>query len=296
MRDVLLRGLLPEAGLRVLFVRAGDLSRMARMLHGLAPTSAAIFGEALAAGLLLGALQKERTRVNLSLEVDGPISGLLVDADTEGNVRGRVRQPEVNFPGDPSIGPRAALGGSGTLSVLRDLGAGEFYRGSVEFLPGTLTENLRRYFAESEQVASAIDVRVLPRGTEPLGEVAGLLVQRLPEGDTDALEALRRRLAEGALREALARGLPAAETVGETVGPGLQVLAELEVSYTCACSRERAVNAVSALGLEGIRSVLEQERELVIDCEFCRKRYLIPEEELRSMARALARRGGGARA
>jgi molecular chaperone Hsp33 len=296
MRDVLLRGLLPEAGLRVLFVRAGDLSRMARMLHGLAPTSAAIFGEALAAGLLLGALQKERTRVNLSLEVDGPISGLLVDADTEGNVRGRVRQPEVNFPGDPSIGPRAALGGSGTLSVLRDLGAGEFYRGSVEFLPGTLTENLRRYFAESEQVASAIDVRVLPRGTEPLGEVAGLLVQRLPEGDTDALEALRRRLAEGALREALARGLPAAETVGETVGPGLQVLAELEVSYTCACSRERAVNAVSALGLEGIRSVLEQERELVIDCEFCRKRYVIPEEELRSMARALARRGGGARA
>jgi molecular chaperone Hsp33 len=296
MRDVLLRGLLPEAGLRVLFVRAGDLSRMARMLHGLAPTSAAIFGEALAAGLLLGALQKERTRVNLSLEVDGPISGLLVDADTEGNVRGRVRQPEVNFPGDPSIGPRAALGGSGTLSVLRDLGAGEFYRGSVEFLPGTLTENLRRYFAESEQVASAIDVRVLPRGTEPLGEVAGLLVQRLPEGDTDALEALRRRLAEGALREALARGLPAEETVGETVGPGLQVLAELEVSYTCACSRERAVNAVSALGLEGIRSVLEQERELVIDCEFCRKRYVIPEEELRSMARALARRGGGARA
>jgi molecular chaperone Hsp33 len=296
MRDVLLRGLLPEAGLRVLFVRAGDLSRMARMLHGLAPTSAAIFGEALAAGLLLGALQKERTRVNLSLEVDGPISGLLVDADTEGNVRGRVRQPEVNFPGDPSIGPRAALGGSGTLSVLRDLGAGEFYRGSVEFLPGTLTENLRRYFAESEQVASAIDVRVLPRGTEPLGEVAGLLVQRLPEGDTDALEGVRRRLAEGALREALGRGLPAAATVGETVGPGLQVLAELEVSYTCACSRERAVNAVSALGLEGIRSVLEQERELVIDCEFCRKRYVIPEEELRSMARALARRGGGARA
>jgi molecular chaperone Hsp33 len=296
MRDVLLRGLLPEAGLRVLFVRAGDLSRMARMLHGLAPTSAAIFGEALAAGLLLGALQKERTRVNLSLEVDGPISGLLVDADTEGNVRGRVRQPEVNFPGDPSIGPRAALGGSGTLSVLRDLGAGEFYRGSVEFLPGTLTENLRRYFAESEQVGSALDVRVLPIGAEPLGEVAGLLVQRLPEGDGETLEQVRRRLADGALGEALALRLPAAETVRRVVGPELQVLGELEVSYTCACSRERAVNAVSALGLEGIRSVLEQERELVIDCEFCRKRYVIPEEELRSMARALARRGGGARA
>jgi molecular chaperone Hsp33 len=296
MQDVLLRGLLPDAGLRVLFVRAGDTARMARMLHGLAPTSAAVFGEALAAGLLLGALQKDRTRVNLSLEVDGPISGLLVDADTDGNVRGRVRQPEVHFPGDPSIGPRAALGGSGTLSVLRDMGAGEFYRGSVEFVPGTLTENLRRYFAESEQVGSALDVRVLPVGAEPLGEVAGLLVQRLPEGDGEALEQVRRRMADGALREALALRLPAAETVRRVVGPELQVLAELEVSYTCACSRERAVNAVTALGLAGIRSVLEQERELVIDCEFCRKRYVIPEEELRAIARAMARRDGGAKA
>jgi len=296
VRDVLLRGLLPGPGLRVLFVRAGDLSRMARMLHGLAPTSAVIFGEALAAGLLLGALQKDRTRVNLSLEVDGPISGLLVDADAEGNVRGRVRQPAVHFPGDPSVGPRAALGGSGTLSVLRDLGAGEFYRGSVEFVPGTLTENLRRYFAASEQVGSALDVRVLPVGTEPLGEVAGLLVQRLPEGDAGALEQVRQRLAGGALGEVLALRLPAAETVRRVVGPELQVLAELEVSYTCACSRERAVNAVTALGLEGIRSVLEHERELVIDCEFCRKRYVIPEEELRTIARALSARGGGAMA
>jgi len=298
VRDVLLRGLLPGPGLRVLFVRAGDLSRMARMLHGLAPTSAVIFGEALAAGLLLGALQKDRTRVNLSLEVDGPISGLLVDADAEGNVRGRVRQPAVHFPGDPSVGPRAALGGSGTLSVLRDLGAGEFYRGSVEFVPGTLTENLRRYFAASEQVGSALDVRVLPVGTEPLGEVAGLLVQRLPEGDAAALEAVRARLEGGALAEALALGRPAVETAERVVGPGLQVLAELPVSYTCACTRERAVNAVTALGLEGILEVLdqEQERELVIDCEFCRKRYVIPEEELRTIARALSARGGGAMA
>jgi molecular chaperone Hsp33 len=296
MQDVLLRGLLPAAGLRVLFVRAGDTARMARMLHGLAPTSAAVFGEALAAGLLLGALQKDRTRVNLSLEVDGPISGLLVDADTDGNVRGRVRQPDVHFPGDPSIGPRAALGGSGTLSVLRDRGAGEFYRGSVEFVPGTLSDNLRRYFAESEQVGSALDVRVLPVGAEPLGEVAGLLVQRLPEGDAGALEQVRQRLAGGALGEVLALRLPAAETVRRVVGPELQVLAELEVSYTCACSRERAVNAVTALGLEGIRSVLEHERELVIDCEFCHKRYVIPEEELRVMARAMARGDGGAKA
>ena len=42
MTDGLLRGIVPAAGLRVLLVEAADLSRMAGMLHGLAPTSAAI--------------------------------------------------------------------------------------------------------------------------------------------------------------------------------------------------------------------------------------------------------------
>ena len=287
MKDLLLRGLVRAPDLRVIQVEATDLSRMARMLHGLAPTSAAVFSEALAAGLLLGALQKERTRVNLSLEVDGPLSGLLVDADTEGNVRGRVRRPDVHFPGDPSIGPRAALGGSGTLSVLRDLGRGEFYRGSVEFLPGTLTENLRRYFAASEQVATALDVRVHPVDREPLGAVAGIVIQKMPDGSPEALEEVRRRIAAGAFREALAAGAAGEELAHAVVGADLEVLARQEIGYVCSCDRQRAVNAVSALGPDGIRTVLAEEKQVVIDCEFCKKRYVVDEPELLDIARRL---------
>ncbi len=293
LKDLLLRGLVRATGLRVIQVEVTDLSRMARMLHGLATTSAAVFSEALAAGLLLGALQKDRSRVNLSLEVDGPLSGLLVDADTEGNIRGRVRRPDIHFPGDPSVGPRAALGGSGTLSVLRDTGQGKFYRGSVEFTPGTLTENLRRYFAASEQVATALDVRVHSTEREPLGAVAGIVVQKMPEGSLQALEEARQRIAAGAFRDALAGGATGEELARSVVGEGLEVLGRQEVSYLCNCSRERAVNAVSALGPDGIRSVLAAERQVVIDCEFCKKRYVIDAPELLDIARRL---GGGARA
>jgi molecular chaperone Hsp33 len=287
VKDVLLRGLVRSADLRVVLVEATDLSRMARMLHGLAPTSASIFAEALTAGLLLGSLQKDRTRVNLSLEVDGPLSGLLVDADTEGNIRGRVRQPDVHFPGDPAVGPRAALGGSGTLSVLRDLGSGEFYRGSVEFVAGTLTENLRRYFAASEQVATALDIGVVATGREPLGAVAGIVVQKMPEGSLAALEEVRGRIAAGAFLDALASGAADEPLVRSVVGEGLEVLTRGEVSYVCSCSRGRAVNAVSALGPDGIRSVLAEEKQVVIDCEFCKKRYVIDEAELADIARRL---------
>lgn len=288
MTDRLCRGLLPSRGLRAVFVRVGDTARMARMLHGLYPTAARLFAEALAAGALLGALQKdERGRVNLQLECDGPIGGLFVDADPAGNVRGYVRRPGVHFPGDPARGAHAALGGSGFLSVLRDLGGGQHYRSAVQLEAMDLAGDLRRWFASSEQVATALGLAVVARGDEPLGEVAGLLVQRLPEGDDGAVEEARRRIAAGAFQDAVAAGRSAQEVIGAVAGEGFDLLADLELAYRCGCSVERARAAVSALGAEGVADVIAREREAVITCEFCRTRYVVTEPELRDLRRRL---------
>lgn len=288
MTDHLLRALVPQRGLRVVFARVGDTARMARMLHGLYPTAAHLFGQALAAGALLGALQKERGRVNLQLQCDGPAGGVFVDADAEGNVRGYVRRPGVHFPGDPDAAARAALGGAGFLSVLRDPGGGQFYRSAVELQALELAGDLRRWFSTSEQVPTALDLAVAPRDGEPLGDVAGVLVQKLPDGEPAALEAARRRVAEGAFRAAVARGATAEEAVRSVTGDDLEPLGVAGIAYRCGCSQQRARAAVSALGPEGIAEVLREERQAVITCEFCHARYVVEEEELRDIARRLA--------
>lgn len=288
MTDRLVRGIIPDRGLRALFVRVGDTARMARVLHGLYPTSARLFAEGLAAGLLVGALQKDKARINLQIECDGPLRGLLVDADAEGNVRGTVRRPEVHFPGDPEAGARAALGGSGFVSVLRDLGGGQWYRGQVELRDLSIPRDLARYFAESEQVETALDLAVLPRGDEPLGDVVGLLVQKLPDGDAAAVAQARERLAAGALRSAVSSGASPQDAIGAVAGDGFELLADVEVAYRCSCSIERARSAVSALGREELEDVLQKEKRAEITCEFCRQHYVIGEEELRSIARRLA--------
>jgi molecular chaperone Hsp33 len=290
MSDRLCRGLVPPRGLRAVLARVGDTARMARVLHGLYPTSAHLFAQTLAAGAVLGALQKDGGRVNLQLECDGPVAGLFVDADTSGNVRGYVRRPAVSFPGEPAHGARAALGGSGFLSVLRAVGGGQHYRSAVELAAFDVAEDLRRWFRASEQVRTAIDVAVVPRDGEPLGEVAALLVQTLPDGDDAALDFASRRLAEGALAAGLARGAPAQEIIGDVCGDGFELLADGEIAYRCGCSQERARAAVSALGVEGVHDVIAKEREAVITCEFCRQRYVVAEPELREIARRLAER------
>jgi molecular chaperone Hsp33 len=263
MSDRVCRGIFPARGLRAVLVRVGDTARMARVLHGLAPTTARLFAQALAAGTLLGALQKDGGRVNLQVECDGPVGGLLVDADADGNVRGYVKRPAVHFPGDPARGARAALGGEGFLSVLRDR-EGRHYRSSVALEEMDLAGDLRRWFESSEQVGTALDIAVLTGSRDPLGEVVGLLVQRLPDGDEAALEDVRGIL-----------------------GEGFELLADQEIAYRCGCSPERARVAVSSLGADGVDDLLAEHGRAEITCEFCRQRYLLGPEELQQISRRL---------
>ena len=294
MIDRLSRALQPTRGLRALVVRVGDLARMTRLLHGLAPTSAQLFGEGLAAAALVGALQKDEERINLQLECAGPLRGLFVDADSAGNLRGYVRGADVFLPGDPSAAAVAALGGSGFLSMLRVRTNGTFYRSSVELHRERLAEALRRWFRASEQVETALELEVVPRGEEPLGQVAGLLVQRLPDGDAAAVAAARQAIDDGAFAAALSAGVSALGLVEAVAGPGWELLGEQEVAYRCGCSLERVRNAVTALGADGIADLAATVGRAEVDCEFCHAHYVLEAPELLELERRMrASRAGG---
>jgi molecular chaperone Hsp33 len=203
----------------------------------------------------------------------------------------------VDLPGDPAAASRAALGQSGFLSVIRDLGGGKFYRSAVALGGDDVSGVLRRWFAVSEQVETALDLCVVPRGDEPLGDVVGLLVQRLPDGDAAAVAALREALAGGALGRALANsaaarpgaagaptgGASAQEVLAAVVGPGFELLADQEVAYRCGCSLARARAAVSALGADGVAEVLAEDGRAEVSCEFCHASYVLDREALEAL-------------
>jgi molecular chaperone Hsp33 len=268
----------PTRGLRALVVRVGDLARMTRLLHGLAPTSARLFAEGLAAAALVGALQKDEERVNLQLECDGPLRGLFVDADAVGNLRGYVRDASVDLPGEEAA--VAAVGAGGFLSMLRVRANGTFYRSSVELLREPLATALRRWFQASEQVETALAIEVRPRGDEPLGQVVGLLVQRLPDGDAAAVARARAAIEAGAAGAALGDGATPLALVQAVAGDGWELLAEEELAYRCGCSLERVRNAVTALGADGVADLAATVGRAEVDCEFCHAHYVLEAPDL----------------
>ncbi len=291
LRDHLVRGLFAPTGSRLFALFATLGARQARDSHGCAPTSAALLAQGLTAGALLAAaLEKKLARINLQIGCDGPAGGLFIDAGTDGSFRGYIKNPQVYFtsgPGEP-LAPERALGRKGYVSVLRDLGGGEIYRGMVELEACELSRDLERYFQSSEQVETAVQLSVLPEDGEPLGQVAGVLIQRLPGGDEAAVARARELLRGGALERGLAAGETATalfERLGFE-GDGVEILADVPVEFRCSCSRDRAVRAILAMGLEEMRSLFAEVGEAKLACQFCGAKYHVAGPELLELIRA----------
>src|SRR5580693_1424412 len=211
-RDHLVRSIVHGPELRVLTAFTTNSAQAARESHQCAPTSAALLAQGLTAGLLLAAsLEKGKARVNLQVACDGPAGGLFIDAGTDGSVRGYIRNNRVFFPSAPGepLHPERAIGRRGYVNVLRDFGGSDIYRGMVELSAFDLAGDLRNYFRASEQIDSAVALVVVPEGDEPLGLVAGMLIQRLPQGDPQAVGRAQAALDAGALERGLRENLSA---------------------------------------------------------------------------------------
>lgn len=291
MTDRLVRLHLKEPDLLVVALTCTEATRTASGLHRCLPTSARLFAEGIAAAFGISGLLAGEARINLQLACDGPLRGMLVDADAGGQVRGYVKNPTVNF-GPPDSAAEPALGGCGSLAVLRELKPGEFYRGEIALEHFALARDLERFYLESEQLETLVRLECVAVDEEPLGRVAALFVQRLPDAAPDAL-ARARAVLDGRPLDG-ARPFELASPLLEAFPGEWELLAEYPLVYECGCSPERMLRAVSAVGAEELEDMLASEGRAVATCVFCNKTYDVPGEELRKLLARFAAKPGSA--
>ncbi|WP_224243303.1 Hsp33 family molecular chaperone HslO [Hyalangium gracile] len=294
MADELVSGLLKDVDVRVVLALTSELSRQARATHKSESASAALLAQGLTAAALLAALQKGETRINLQLECDGPLRGFFVDADTSGLLRGYTKNPHVTHVGaEGEYRWRPVFGNKGYISVLRDIGEGEYYRSSVELERFDFEQDLERYFTISDQVATQLKLeqvaKVKDGTTEPLGVVAGIILQPLPNGDREAFQTLGRQLKENLHGVLQAHAAEGGAAVLKALLPGrndFEVMSRYPLRFSCTCSRDRVKNALLAMGKEELTDLLEKDGKAEVTCQFCTTQYVIPGDEIRAMLEA----------
>ena len=283
MTDHLVRILSETGVIRGLACVTTGLVSEASRRHGAWPTAAAALGRALTGGALFGALLKTGQRVALRFEGNGPLKKILVEADSNGAVRGYVGEPEVDLP--PVKGKfdvAGALGRAGFLTVTKDLGVSEPYRGMVQLYSSEIAEDLAYYFTESEQTPSAVGLGVYVEPDGVVSAAGGFFIQAMPPGDDEAVDKLMAHIAQlPSITELLRQG-KTPEQLLEILFAGIpyNVLEKRELAFQCSCSREKIERVLISLGSDDLAALLAERGEAEVACEFCRERYLVSREEL----------------
>ncbi len=293
MSDTLVR-IVSEAGdLRGIACLSTDLVNDACSRHRTSPTASAAFARALTGGALMSALVKGDQRLAIKFEGNGPIQKILVEADADGCVRGRVGNPDADLPfKDGHIDVAGSLGSAGLLTVIRDLGLKEPVSGTVHLVSGEIGEDLAYYFAESEQIPSAVGVGACFNTDGTIAAAGGFLIQSLPPANDSSIESitaminamppLSTMLKDGQTPEAILRHIFAEVPY--------KILSETPVAYKCNCSRERFERGLLTLGIDELKKIANEDPDgILTKCEYCHEQYEFKTEDLEMLVRVLVR-------
>jgi molecular chaperone Hsp33 len=284
--DHYLRAITSSGGIRVIVCSVSSLAREVIMLQGASATVSVALGRGLAAGALMGALLKAGQRVAMKFEGNGPMQKMIIEADSDGAVRGTVTNPAAEaVPVNGRWNVPEVLGKAGFLTVSRDLGiGGEPYVGMVQLLNSEIGEDLAYYLTESEQTPSAVgvSVRLAPDGT--VASCGGFLIQALPRAEESEITALMKGIESlPPITELLDEGgtdLLLTKLMGEIPYNRLETR---PLFFRCGCSKEKVEGALHSLGEEGIRDLLEHAGFAEVKCEFCKVSYRLDADELKRL-------------
>ncbi len=288
MNDQLIRAISRDGLIKVSAVSSRNLTERARQIHKTLPVGTAALGRLLAAASMMGnAMKEEAASLTLQIKGGGPLGTLLAVSDHEGNVRGTVENPGLDFPlrEDGKLDVGGAVGNRGTLTVIRDLRMKEPYTGSVGLLWGEIAEDIALYFVESEQIPTACGLGVLVDRDQSVLAAGGYLVQLLPGAGEETAEQLEASLRSAGPVTELLKADPDPEALLRAALPGLglEVLEKRPVEYRCDCSRERMERALISLGREELRSMIAEQGGAELTCRFCDNVQRFTREELEAL-------------
>ncbi len=287
MSDHIVRVLSSAGGLRALACSTGVLAAKICTLQQASATASIALGRGLSAGALMGALLKTGQRVALKFEGNGPLLKMIIEADSDGAVRGCLGNPLAEAePVDGKWNVPAILGRAGFLTVSKDLGVGgEPYRGMVQLHTSEIGDDLAFYLADSEQIPSAVGLGASVDEAGGISVCGGFLIQALPNADESEIETLMANIAVLPPLTLLLQEGGAAGLLKNIFGDVPYTLLEThDIFFRCGCSREKVERALLSFDPHEIREMMRTDGGAEVSCEFCRQTYQFGTADLAALA------------
>jgi len=236
------------------------------------------------AAALAGALKYDGV-FTLQIQGDGPISLMVADVTSAGDLRAYARFDAERLAAAPAGAPVPRCFGKGFLAFTVDQGPDtDRYQGIVELEGDTLADSARAYFERSEQLDTEMVLAVRPPGRHGGWRSGMVTIQRMPLGprspiftSDEAGEAWNRSII-------LLKSLRTEELLDPTIAParllhrlyhadGLATDPARALAARCRCSAARVGGTLRAFPRNEIETLKDESGEVVVTCEFCKTRY-----------------------
>ena len=251
MKDYIVRASAAHTQIRAFAAVTTEMVEEARQRHGTSPVATAALGRLLTGGVMMGSMMKNPTdMLTIQIKCSGPIQGLTVTADSQGNVKGYVFNPDVMLP--PKNGKLDVGGalGQGVMNVIKDMGLKEPYSGQTILQTGEIAEDLTYYFATSEQVPSSVGLGVLMEHDNTVRCAGGFIVQVMPFIEDEVLNKLEQNIQNiQSVTSMLDNGHTPEEMLAQVLdGLDLEITDTMPARFYCNCSKERIEKAIISVG------------------------------------------------
>ena len=283
-RDQVFSAISGDGGIKVTACTARNMVNDLMMQHTLAPVPTEALGRTLICAVLMSNGMQDEQKVQITMNSDGPIRGIVGMANGKGEARGYVGTPML---GEMSL-PSAV--GKGMVQVVKNHPDWPRpYNGITAIRHGDIDRDIGIYLAESEQRSCALAAATSVTGV--LCKAAGgYLIEQLPDVDPDIIKIVERNLAkmveldggEKLPTNLLLNGVSPLEIAQIALeGLDMKPLQQIEPKLACDCTEGRLFRALRLLPREEVEDILVKEEEISARCEFCGKTYRMGADDVR---------------
>ena len=281
--------------LRGRLVRLGPAIDTMLARHDYPEPVATLLGELVVATSLLAGVLKFEGILTAQIQSDGPISLIVVDFKTPGQLRAYARFDKAEVMNARVVevrysNPVQCYLGRGNLAFTVDQGPEtERYQGMVELTGDTLLDCVHHYLKQSEQHNALMRIAVKSPEIDTAANTwraGGLMVQHLPglmAGRVQDDRLQQEHVERWEHAEALAASTRSDELVDPELAPdallwrlfhvdGVRVFPAAPLTSKCRCGRERILGVMASFPVEELEDMLVDEK-IEVTCEFCNQRY-----------------------